>query len=209
MTDAIPGFVSEANRKVFDSAVQELVDEGVIEVVAVSRGERYRLKDDRQGGSGRQGMLTQLNEGGGARQGGESTNVISLESHKSQQTGEPKLSCQKWFDNYLAKQRAQGHNLVEGALCGQREWPRATTRTTYTPRPTSGDSKGRSGSTRPEFLPERGVSGRTRRNVKPSREHPPSPSESDVRGVGRVSDLFVPNSTYWAFAAVDRAGPTE
>jgi hypothetical protein len=79
--------LSAANRKVFDSAVQELRDEAAIEVVTVTRGERYRVHENCQGGSTRQGVLTQVNEGGKGCQGGDATNVISLADRRSHQPG--------------------------------------------------------------------------------------------------------------------------
>jgi hypothetical protein len=58
--------LSTANRHVFDSAIQRLADDGVIEVVMVRRGTRYRLTDSCQGGSPCQGVLSQvIPEGGG------------------------------------------------------------------------------------------------------------------------------------------------
>jgi hypothetical protein len=105
--------LSTAHRQVFDSAIQQLAEDGVVEVVTVRRGTRYRLADSRQGGDTRQGQFTQFKEGGSTYQGGAPDNLISLENHRSRKSGGPKASCQKWFDSYLAKQRDRGHDTVE------------------------------------------------------------------------------------------------
>jgi hypothetical protein len=105
--------LSTANRHVFDSAIRMLAEDGAIEVVTVRRGTRYRLDDSRQGGSPCQGVLSQVNAGGSARQGGKPDNVLSLENRRSQKADRPKLSCQKWFDRYLAEQREQGCDAVD------------------------------------------------------------------------------------------------
>lgn len=105
--------LSRANREVFDLAIQKLTDDGVIEVVAVRNGTRYRLKADRQGGSPCQGRTPQVKEGGSARQGGTPDNLVSLETRRSKKTGKSKVSCQKWFDTHLAELYAQGSITVD------------------------------------------------------------------------------------------------
>lgn len=92
----------------FDSAIQDLTEDGVIEVVAVRNGTRYRLKEGRQGGNPCQGQPAQVKEGGSACQGGKPNKLVSLEIRSSQGTGKPKVSCQKWFDTHLAELSAQG-----------------------------------------------------------------------------------------------------
>ncbi len=106
--------LSRANRDVFDSAIQKLTEDGVIEAIAVSKGTRYRLKEGRQGGNTCQGHFSQVKEGGNVCQGGTPEDLVSLETRRSQQAGKPKVSCQKWFDNHLAELRALGHDSVEG-----------------------------------------------------------------------------------------------
>ena len=105
--------LSSAHRQVFDSAIQQLAEDGVVEVVAVRNGTRYRLADSRQGGDTRQGQFTQFREGGSTCQGGPPDNLDSLENHRSEKSGGSKVSCQKWFDRYLAEQRDRGHDTVE------------------------------------------------------------------------------------------------
>jgi len=105
--------LSKAHRQVFDSAIQQLAEDGVVEVVTVRRGTRYRLADSGQGGDARHGQFTQVNEGGSTYQGGAPDNLVSLENHRSQKSGGPKVSCQKWFDNYLAELRDRGHDTVD------------------------------------------------------------------------------------------------
>lgn len=105
--------VSKTNRDVFDSAVETLAEDAVIEVKTVNRGTRYRIKDSRQGGNPCQGQFSQVKEGGNGCQGVTSDNLISLETRRSQKTGGSKVSCQRWFDRYLAEQRDKGHRVVE------------------------------------------------------------------------------------------------
>lgn len=105
--------LSAAHRQVFDLAIQELAEDGVVEVVAVKRGTRYRLAERCQGGDTRQGQFTQFKEGDSTYQGGAPDNLVSLENHRSQKSGGPKASCQKWFDRHLAEQHDQGHDTVE------------------------------------------------------------------------------------------------
>jgi hypothetical protein len=101
------------HRPLLDAAIQELAESGVIDILKVKNGTRYRLKDRRQGGDPRQGLLTQLKGGGDSRQGGDCVNVVSLDNRRSQKSSEAKVSCQKWFDEYLAEHRAQGFDSVE------------------------------------------------------------------------------------------------
>lgn len=60
------------------------------------------------------GALPEVKQGGSVRQGGEHANVVSLENRRLPEDGRTELSCQKWFDGYLAAQREQGHDTVEG-----------------------------------------------------------------------------------------------
>lgn len=116
--------LSTANREVFDSANQRLAEDGVIEVVTVRRGTRFRLKDSCQGGSPCQGALPQVNSGGSLRQDGKPNNVVSLENRRSQMADRPKLSCQKWFDRYVVSNVNRGATQMR-LLCAKREWPQA------------------------------------------------------------------------------------
>jgi hypothetical protein len=111
--------LSKAHRQVFDSAIQQSAEDGVVEVVTVKRGTRYRLLDSRQGGNTRQGEFTQFKGGGSTYQGGAPDNLVNLENHRSQKSGGPKSSCQKWFDGHLAEQRNQGHDIVEAVAVRQ------------------------------------------------------------------------------------------
>jgi hypothetical protein len=111
--------LSTAHRQVFDLAVQELAEDGVVEVVTVRRGTRYRLADSCQGGDTRQGQFTQFKQGDSTYQGGAPDNLVSLENHRSQKSGGPKASCQKWFDRYLTEQRDRGHDTVEAVAVRQ------------------------------------------------------------------------------------------
>lgn len=102
-----------AHRPLLDDAVQELAESGVIDILKVKNGTRYRLKDQRQGGDPRQGRLMQVKGGGDPRQGGAIGNVVSLENRRSTKSDHPKVSCQKWLDGHLAKLRANGLDAVE------------------------------------------------------------------------------------------------
>ncbi|WP_162562286.1 hypothetical protein [Mycolicibacterium iranicum] len=110
--------LTSSHRAVFDEAVGELVDEHEIEVVRVRGGERYHLTVNRQGGDGCQGSLIQVTGGGDARQGGDHSEVISLESRRSKRNAQGAVSCRRWFDQYFANQIAAGNTTVD-AVAGR------------------------------------------------------------------------------------------
>ncbi|MGX9673486.1 hypothetical protein [Mycobacterium sp. HM-7] len=105
--------ISSSYRGLFDTAIEKLADDSVIEVVTVKNGKRYRLKESRQGGDPRQGMSSQFKVGGDACQGGAPDNLVSLNSRRLQKDGEMKVSCQRWFDRHLEEQRERGYDTVE------------------------------------------------------------------------------------------------
>lgn len=105
--------LSTGHRQVFDSAILKLAEDRVIAVIKVRNGERYRLTGAGQGGDPYQGISSQLKEGGDAYQGGTPDNLVSLDNRRSQKKGDVKVSCQRWFDGYLAEQRERGHDTVE------------------------------------------------------------------------------------------------
>lgn len=105
--------LSTGHRQFFDPSIRKLAEDGVIVVVKVRNGERYRLTGARQGGDVRQGIPSQFNGGGGELQGGAPDNLVSLENHRSQKKVEKKLSCQKWFDQHIGTLVEAGHTTVE------------------------------------------------------------------------------------------------
>lgn len=102
-------------RKLLSQAISELIDEGRVVAVPVTAGTRYRLADAVQGEQPVQGVLPQASGDEQGVQGESSAIVISMATHKTRPTPMPKISCQKWFDGYLAELRAQGHDAVDGA----------------------------------------------------------------------------------------------
>lgn len=105
--------LTSGQRPLFGAAVGKLADDGVIEVVTVKNGKRYRLKDTRQGGDPRQGTFVQFSEGGDACQGGGVGTALRLENARSQKSGTRKLSCQQWFNNHIAELCAAGESTAE------------------------------------------------------------------------------------------------
>jgi hypothetical protein len=106
---------SSGRRKFFDPAIAELIEEGVIESVSVPGGTRYRLT--RAGHGDRAGHPTdlQLKAGDHAGHVDRDGSVTDLENRRAKKPGESKLSCQKWFDQHIAKLVAAGETTVESS----------------------------------------------------------------------------------------------
>lgn len=99
-------------RDMFDQAIALLQHEGLVAPVEVARGTRYRLTAV-QGEPLVQGEYQQLNEGEPKVQGEPSATVTDLDSRRSHESDRPKLSCQRWFDQYIADLREAGHTTTD------------------------------------------------------------------------------------------------
>ncbi|WP_409431420.1 hypothetical protein ACJEIK_09875 [Mycobacterium sp. SMC-16] len=104
---------STGRRKWFDSAVAELAAEGVIEAVSVPGGNRYRLTNAGHGDHDGHPRYLQFNTGDQVGHGDHAGNVVSLQNSRSRKRGQPKLSCQKWFDQHIAELVASGKSTAE------------------------------------------------------------------------------------------------
>lgn len=94
-------------RDLFDQAVSLLEHEGRVVAIMVERGTRYRLTGV-QGEPPVQGQYSQFREGEPKVQGEPEATVTDLDSRRSPDLHQPKLSCAKWFDNYVIQLRAAG-----------------------------------------------------------------------------------------------------
>ncbi|GAB4944515.1 hypothetical protein MAHJHV49_22940 [Mycobacterium avium subsp. hominissuis] len=100
-------------RDHFGAAVAELAAEGWITEIQVDRGVRYRVDTEVQGVPDVQGQSSQLSKGVPEVQGVPEATITDLDSRRSHEVERPKLSCQKWFNNYIAELRAAGHTTAE------------------------------------------------------------------------------------------------
>lgn len=91
-------------RDLFDQAVSLLEHEGRVVAIMVERGTRYRLTVV-QGEPPVQGQYSQVSEGEPKVQGEPEATVTDLDSRRSPDLHQPKLSCAKWFDNYVIELR--------------------------------------------------------------------------------------------------------
>lgn len=104
--------LTNSHRRDMDSAIQRLAEDGVIEIIEVQRGIRYRLKSSRQGGEHRQGSSAQVDGGGDHRQGGGEEAVVIVESRSSQKTGHKGKSCREWLQEHLIGLYKAGEETV-------------------------------------------------------------------------------------------------
>lgn len=94
-------------RDLFDQAVSLLEHEERVVAITVDRGVRYRLSRV-QGEHPVQGQYSQFSEGEPKVQGEPEATVTDLDSRRSPDLHQPKLSCAKWFDNFVIQLRAAG-----------------------------------------------------------------------------------------------------
>jgi hypothetical protein len=96
-------------RDLFDQVISLLASDGiVVEIPGEQRGLRYRLSG--HGDQGGHPQYSQLNSGDQGGHGDQSYNVTELDSRRSHGG---KVSCAKWFDQYIAKHQASGRTTVE------------------------------------------------------------------------------------------------
>lgn len=100
-------------RKLLNEALAELVVEGVIVVIPVPGGKQIQMVEGVQGEQPVQGTMSQVSDDERAVQDEHSAAVLRMDNQQTRKAGGPKLSCQKWFDGYLAELREQGHETVE------------------------------------------------------------------------------------------------
>ncbi|QFS89497.1 hypothetical protein FIV07_02000 [Mycobacterium sp. THAF192] len=102
-------------RQHFDAAITELIDDGQVFAVDGENSTTYQVVPD----SGRVSTWTespplkpQLNQGGPDVHVDSGSNVTTLDSRRSHDSGPPKLSCQKWFDAHIAALIASGETTA-------------------------------------------------------------------------------------------------
>lgn len=98
-------------RELFDQAIALLEAEGLVsQIPGLQKGARYRLSG--QGDHGGQGAFTQVNHPDHVGQGDHPATVTDLDTRRSGELHQPKLSCAKWFDNYVIQRQAEGHTTI-------------------------------------------------------------------------------------------------
>lgn len=94
-------------RDLFDRVVGFLASEGlVLKVPGEHRGDRYRLSG--HGDHPGHPKKPQVSDGDQAGHRDHPATVTDLETRRSADLHQPKLSCAKWFDNYVIQLRAAG-----------------------------------------------------------------------------------------------------
>lgn len=93
--------------------------------------------------------------------------VGSIEAHRSQKAAAPKISCQQWFDKYLANLCAQGHERVEGAAVREAGKAAGYSLSNLYVASNARGCKGKIWPLTGSKLAERVVAGRTRRHLRP------------------------------------------
>lgn len=106
---------STGRRKFFDPVIAELIEEGVINSVSVTGGTRYRLTHAGHGDQASHPTDSQVEAGDHSGHGDHSGSVTDLEDRRTKKASKSKLSCQKWFDQYVAALVEAGKTTVESS----------------------------------------------------------------------------------------------
>ncbi|GJO37413.1 hypothetical protein NJB1604_02160 [Mycobacterium marinum] len=99
-------------RELLDAAIAELTTEGLVRSIAVEQGTHFELAEFspepefRPHIASSEALTREFSPEPAAT-------ITELDSRRSPETGRPKLSCQKWFDNHISELRAAGHTTAE------------------------------------------------------------------------------------------------
>jgi hypothetical protein len=99
-------------RELFDQAISLLEEAGAVEPVpGLQKGTRYRLGG--QGDHPGQGAYTQVNRPDHDGQGDHPVNVTDLDSRRSPELHQPKLTAPQVLENHLIQERAAGKTTTD------------------------------------------------------------------------------------------------
>ncbi len=96
----------------FDTAISELADDGRIFAIEVDGGRRYRLTPEVHAGTEVHASKPQVDAREPKYPQVPPATVTELDSRRSPDLHQPKLSCAKWFDNYVIQLRSAGETTL-------------------------------------------------------------------------------------------------
>lgn len=106
---------STGRRKFFDQAIAEMISDRAIESVSVTGGTRYRLTHAGHGDQAGHPPNAQVKIGDHSGHGDQRAKLTKLEDLRSKKATKSNVSCQKWFDEHIAKLVEAGRSTVESS----------------------------------------------------------------------------------------------